>query len=254
MRVVSEAVDYHALAPEFELEFDNVGRHTVAEVLADPEEYVDETSSDPLEGPSYGRCKAKLLARKDGNLIVHSFAHGGINYDLPTLAQKIIAELAALDRIAYDQRRKQAKDQLGIRASTLDDLVDKVRAKRKAAPIKEAVDPAKLAEFAKDIVASRDVLALFERDFARIYVGEKCNAKLLYLICTSRLFSRKETMHAAVKGEVPRLANPSCMNSVAEFMPPESVFKFTALSERALIYEQRGLCAHDPHYGGGAER
>jgi hypothetical protein len=73
------------LAPEFLLEFDNpeIGVKNVAEVLADPARFVGETLSDPLEGPSYGRCKAMIMDDdRGGGLFVHSFAHGGMRYRL----------------------------------------------------------------------------------------------------------------------------------------------------------------------------
>ena len=55
---------------------------SVAEVLADPASFIGETLSDPLEGPSYGRCKAMVMEDDGGGLFVHSFAHGGMGYRL----------------------------------------------------------------------------------------------------------------------------------------------------------------------------
>jgi hypothetical protein len=83
-RIAAAASDKHILAPEFELEFDNdeLGWRTVGDVLADPETYVRETLADPLEGITYGRGKAKVLRQRDGRLLIHSFAHGGITYQL----------------------------------------------------------------------------------------------------------------------------------------------------------------------------
>jgi hypothetical protein len=69
------------LMPHLELEFDHLGTVSVADVLADPERFVDETLADPLEGIEYGRCKAKVMKADDGGLFIHSFAHGrGIYY------------------------------------------------------------------------------------------------------------------------------------------------------------------------------
>jgi hypothetical protein len=67
---------------------------TVAEVLADPERYEGETLADPLEGVDYGTGKAKILRRTDGTVIVHSFAHGGITYELKYDASAIEAALS----------------------------------------------------------------------------------------------------------------------------------------------------------------
>ena len=73
------------LAPVLELEFDDplIGvKSRIAEVLMDPDRYVGETLADPLEGVRYGRCKAKIMAAKEGGYIIHSFAHGSIVYRL----------------------------------------------------------------------------------------------------------------------------------------------------------------------------
>jgi hypothetical protein len=65
------------LRPECVLEFDDadLAGATVGDVLANPDKYIGETLADPLEGPTYGRGKAKLLRRGDG-VAVHSLAHG----------------------------------------------------------------------------------------------------------------------------------------------------------------------------------
>jgi hypothetical protein len=55
---------------------------TVAHVLADPARFEGETLADPLEGPAYGSCKAKVMLRRDGSPWIHSFAHGRTIYSL----------------------------------------------------------------------------------------------------------------------------------------------------------------------------
>jgi hypothetical protein len=55
---------------------------TVADVLANPAAFEGETLADPLEGISYGRCKAKIMQREDGTPWIHSFAHGRATYEL----------------------------------------------------------------------------------------------------------------------------------------------------------------------------
>jgi len=80
------------LPPDFELEFDNpaIGVVTVAEVLSDRSRFIGLTLADPLEGATYGRCKALILEdRFGGGLFVHSFAHGGMGYRL-VLNEKMI--------------------------------------------------------------------------------------------------------------------------------------------------------------------
>jgi hypothetical protein len=55
----------------------------VADVLADPRRFADETLADPIEGVEYGRGKAKILVRhNNGRPFIHSFAHGGASYEL----------------------------------------------------------------------------------------------------------------------------------------------------------------------------
>jgi hypothetical protein len=55
---------------------------TVADVLTDPKRFDGATMADPIEGVAYGRCKAKVLLRRDGMPLINSFAHGGIVYQL----------------------------------------------------------------------------------------------------------------------------------------------------------------------------
>jgi hypothetical protein len=68
------------LYPDVELEFDRLGVVTVGAVLADADRYVGETLADPMEGVDYGRCKAMVMRGDDGDLFIHSFAHGGSVY------------------------------------------------------------------------------------------------------------------------------------------------------------------------------
>ena len=87
------------LPPELELEFDDgaLGVVAVKDVMAQPGKYVDETLADPLEGISYGRCKAKVMWGDSGQLIVHSFAHGGAVYRLVHNEATLRALIAATD-------------------------------------------------------------------------------------------------------------------------------------------------------------
>jgi len=83
------------LLPDVVLPFDAeelVGT-AVADVLADPDRFVGVTLSDPLEGPDYGRCKAKVMRRSDGTLWINSFAHGRTTYELRHDAASIEAAL-----------------------------------------------------------------------------------------------------------------------------------------------------------------
>jgi len=72
------------LLPLHPLQFDDpeLGDVTVADVLLNPDRFVEQTLADPLEGVAYGRNKAKVFSRDDGSLWINSFAHGGARYDL----------------------------------------------------------------------------------------------------------------------------------------------------------------------------
>ena len=87
------------LPPELELEFDDhaLGVVAVKDVMAQPSKYVDETLADPLEGVGYGRGKAKVMRGDSGELIVHSFAHGGAMYRLVHNEATLGALIAATD-------------------------------------------------------------------------------------------------------------------------------------------------------------
>jgi hypothetical protein len=80
-KIANDAANYQ-LHSKFELEFDEFGPCLVQAVLTDPDKYLDETLADPLEGRAYGRGKAKVYRLPDGRLMINSFAHGGIKYQL----------------------------------------------------------------------------------------------------------------------------------------------------------------------------
>lgn len=76
----------YELAPETILHFDDtaIGSVTVSSVLSDPDKFLDETLADPIE-PNYGggRCKALVMrGHRDGQILVHSFAHGSFVFRL----------------------------------------------------------------------------------------------------------------------------------------------------------------------------
>jgi hypothetical protein len=87
------------LRPDVVLPFDDpdLSPTTVADVLADPLRFIDETLADPLEGVEYGRCKAKVLRRSDGSVFINSFAHGGTIYELRSDARSVRAAMERAD-------------------------------------------------------------------------------------------------------------------------------------------------------------
>ena len=127
------------LRPDVELPFDaeELNGCTVGNVLADPERFEGETLADPLEGVSYGRCKAQIRRRADGTPWIHSFAHGRTIYELKldaTAVRKmmekteknkvvpIFAQLAAgadLDAVELEDLRQTAHRLSGIGLRTI---------------------------------------------------------------------------------------------------------------------------------------
>jgi hypothetical protein len=94
-------------------------------------------------------------------------------------------------------------------------------------------DPADLEARLKPILETEGILDLWIKSWDKVMAGEHRNAKLLYLVATSRLF--ENTMHAAVKG--PSSGGKSQIRKqVLEFFPPEDIVSFTTLSEKALLY------------------
>jgi hypothetical protein len=84
------------LLPDLVLPWDDEGFAgcTVADVLADPGRFVGATLADPLEGPAYGRTKAKIMRRADGTPWINSFAHGRTAYELRFDARAAAAAVA----------------------------------------------------------------------------------------------------------------------------------------------------------------
>jgi hypothetical protein len=148
------------LAPDIELVTDHRGTVTVRDILADPESFIDETLCDPLEGPSYGHGRAKVMRsqRNPGRVFINSFAHGGGTYDLKhdlRSARALVeaAEAASIAAVLCDVvdsadleadevqtllELAAARGKLGLRplAKRLkDDLARRDRERRKAAAL-----------------------------------------------------------------------------------------------------------------------
>jgi hypothetical protein len=135
------------LLPHFELDLDHLGLVPVADVLADPDRYVDETLADPLEGADYGRCKAKVMRTDDGGLMIHSFAHGRSIY---LLRHDLRSAKAALARTAAGSEVDAA---LAIEAASemeADELADFAAAVAKAANVGVRAVNAKIAKNRKE--------------------------------------------------------------------------------------------------------
>ncbi len=152
-------------------------------------------------------------------------------FTLPTGDERL-ERLAKLTKWEYAQQRKAEAKRLDVRASDLDEAVKEARGAK--APLAPTVaSTTDLEASAKDIIASESVLDLFEVAWRKVIAGEERNAKILYLVATSRVFAK--TMHAAIKG--PSSGGKSeIRKQVLDFFPDESVIAFTSLSEKALLY------------------
>jgi phage/plasmid primase-like uncharacterized protein len=126
-----------------------------------------------------------------------------------------------------------------IRVGEIDRLVKEAQAqaaRRSAvAPAEETPPPdvEALARSARRLIDCEDVLRVFAEHFADYIAGETANAKLLYLVCSSRLLATP--MHAVVKGS--SAAGKSLLRKrLLHYFPAEDIIEFTALSEKALLY------------------
>jgi hypothetical protein len=150
--------------------------------------------------------------------------------------QATIERLARLSNFAYDRVRGAEAKRLGIGVKTLDAAVEEERASQKAAAAApEVVDIKVLEESAEKIISSESVLDVFATQWRKAVAGEVHNARLLYLIATSRLFDK--TMHAAIKGASSG-GKSEIRGHVLKFFPPEDVISFTVLSPKSLLYFQ----------------
>jgi hypothetical protein len=150
----------------------------------------------------------------------------------------VVDRLAMLPPIECEQQLKREAKRLDVKPATLGAEVKKERNRNGSKPpceqsAVEQVDIAALEMSAAAIIASDDVLGLFEKAWSRVMAGEEHNARLLYLMTTTRLFDR--CMSGAIKG--PSSAGKSeIRHRVLDYMPPEDVVAFSTLSEKALLY------------------
>ena len=143
-----------------------------------------------------------------------------------------LAELAAKPKLDYERERRAEAKRLKVRTEALDKLVEEKRREKKPKP-PPPVDVDKLKQSAQHLIDSTDALDLFSKHIRPRLAGEVRNAKLLYLVATSRLFARP--MNCAIKG-LSAIGKSHLRSSVLAFMPPEDVIEFTTLSEKALFF------------------
>jgi hypothetical protein len=79
-RKIAEKHAKGILLPDIELEFCRFGKVTVADVLADPQRFVNEPLADPLEGTRNDRQAAMVLRRREGRFLsTRSFTAGRLS-------------------------------------------------------------------------------------------------------------------------------------------------------------------------------
>jgi Toprim domain len=147
--------------------------------------------------------------------------------------------LANLADSKYDEeygRILREFKRIHLKGKTLDAMVAKRRRKKEAAA--PPLDPEKLRQSAKEILACDDVLGKFTKTLGKFIAGEKNNAKLLYLMSTSRLFQKP--MHYVLKGQS-STGKSELRKHVLKFFPPESIYKFTQMTAKALFYDRMNL-------------
>ena len=85
------------LLPDVTLPFDDheLAGATVGDVLENPTRFEGATLADPLEGVDYGRCKAKIMRRTNGEPWINSFAHGRTVYELSYNSATLRAKIEA---------------------------------------------------------------------------------------------------------------------------------------------------------------
>jgi hypothetical protein len=166
--IVTRRIEGKLAADDILLFYDfALGTKTVAEVLDDPDTYVNKPLADPQEGPRYGAQCAMVLRRPNGTWFIKSFAHGGINYELnrddyshllrdlalraatnpkTLFTIETLAALAALsqeDSGAYETLRGELKAVLkahGMRIRALDAAVAKVNPRADDGPKQSQTD------------------------------------------------------------------------------------------------------------------
>ena len=130
---VDRWLDQQELSGDFPLPFDDpkLAGTTVADVLANPDKFLDKTLADPFEGPRYGKGKARIYRRENASLLINSFAHGGIQYELKSAPkpedEAEIDRLARLTPLDYERAREDAAKRLGVRVTALDRTIETKR-------------------------------------------------------------------------------------------------------------------------------
>jgi hypothetical protein len=152
---------------------------------------------------------------------------------------EVVACLAALLPLEYDQRREEEAKKLGVRVSTLDKAVAIARKRKHRDHTKAAPKAAfsRLHPFRGDLGV--DILSLVDDAISRLgYGGDRKPVVLQYLNATSRLlyFVRGNLLsHSQVIGPASGGKN-YLIDTALALLPKDSFLKMDASTPKALIY------------------
>jgi hypothetical protein len=156
------------LLPTVELPFDDpeLAGKTVADVLKDPGRFEGETLADPLEGISYGKCKAKIMLRAGGTPWINSFAHGRTIYELKLDAAGVRAAMDAAAKEEVLSTFVRLVRQASLDPAELEDLIAhaKKRTGRGVRAIAKMLKQAQAEQAAEQAQAERNRRAAERND------------------------------------------------------------------------------------------
>jgi hypothetical protein len=159
-------------------------------------------------------------------------------------AEAKLRGLAALTPVSYDQGRQQAAKELGVRATTLDREVARLRRRPEPKPPTSTTElmEGDLKKAAGALISDPDILSRFDRAVQDCgLIGEVSNAKIIFLALTSRLFDLPDRpVSIAVKG-VSSGGKSYTVETVLKFFPQEAYFARTGMSEHALPYSHENF-------------
>ena len=132
-----------------------------------------------------------------GDKIIKLNGKNGADHQRPS-DKEVIEKLAKLSQMDLDRALKAHAALLGVEPATLKTEVKKARKPGKKKPETAPLSDVDLELSAAPVIDCHDVLDLFSKTWAKVMAGEVRNAKLLYLMATTRVFDN--CMSAKVTG------------------------------------------------------
>jgi hypothetical protein len=187
-----------------------------------------ETGADANSGPKSGAKKGGAKNRDPKQTVDDAIRIKAIQTEAKRVAE--------LDGIELDLACEAAAKDLDIKAAVFMKEVRRIKAKSKAAAGKAAqsVDIEALRVQAGDLIDCKDILSRFGSAVEKTgLINETRNAKILYLVQTSRLLEK--VVSTVVKG-VSSGGKSYSVERVKKFFPPETYWERTALTDKSLPY------------------